>query len=79
MYLSHCQMNSRDEFALSTIANSVRETIRQQRSQLMCKLPGKILDLCFNYLEAQEAGRNNQQKNALFSYYVDQMPITIHV
>lgn len=33
--MSHCQMNSRDEFALSTIANSVRETIRQQRSQLM--------------------------------------------
>lgn len=28
-------MNSRDEFALSTIANSVRGTIRQQRSQIM--------------------------------------------
>lgn len=28
-------MNSRDEFALSTIANSVRGAVRQQRSQLM--------------------------------------------
>jgi len=28
-------MNSRDEFALSTIANSVRGTIRQQWFQIM--------------------------------------------
>jgi len=28
-------MNNRDEFALSTIANSVREAIRQQRSEIM--------------------------------------------
>jgi len=43
-----------------------------------CKLPEKILDLRFNYLEAQETGQNNQWKNVFFSYYVDQMPITIY-